>query len=434
MSRRAGGIAAALTGAIILGCAFSQAPPGGPTRKDPPDLLAITPESNAVDVHPARVVFTFDEVLAQGTTGGGGGGAGSLTSFFIVSPHAGATNVGWHRDHLSVAPHGGFRSGLVYTVTMLPGIRDLHGNIRKRGTSITFSTGPPIPATVIRGRIFDWLQGSPASHALIDALLRPTDPKDSIDYVTIADTLGGFTLRHVPPGHYTLRGYVDANNNHRLDPSEIWDSAAVALDSATDSVTVELLAVLHDTIGPRVKDIIVRDSVTLRLKFDRGVDPKQSITASLFTLSAKDSTRIPITSAISGPEYDSAQARQGRAHADSVVRADSIRRADSGIVAHDTAATNRRLALRRERQDSIARARIPHPSRPSPVQDAVLLLGKPLEPGSYRLHIEGLRGLLGVSRPSDHNLIIPKPPVVKTKGATDSTRAKSRGSSRAHPQ
>jgi hypothetical protein len=421
--------AATTIGVLIAGsalaCALSQVPPGGPPRKDPPDLLSITPDSNAVNIHPGHVVFTFDEVVSEGAAGSGSSGGG-LGAFFIISPRTGVPNVAWHRDHISVAPHGGFRSNVVYTVTMQPGIRDLHGNTRKRGASITFSTGPSIPSTVIRGRIFDWLQGHAAARASIDALLRPTDPKDSLDYIAVADSTGAFAIPHVPPGQYTLRGYVDANNNHRVDPNEIWDSVTVHLDSARDSARVELLAFIHDTIGPRIKDLQIRDSVTLRLTFDRGVDTSQTISAALFTLTAKDSTPIPITRAISGTAFDSAQTAKDRAHADSIVRADSLRRADSGIVLHDTSATNRRRALRQARQDSIAHARIPHPSRPSPVQDAVLQLGKPLEPGeNYKLHLAGLRGLLGASRASDRTIVVPKPPPKKT--GADSARAKRKG-------
>ncbi len=416
---RSAAVVAALVAAALLGCASAQAPPGGPRRKDPPDLLSVSPESNAVGVHPSRVVFTFDEVVSEGLPGSGP--TAGLAGFFIVSPHTGATGIGWHRDHISVAPHGGYRAGTIYTVTMLPGIADLHGNTRKRGAAVTFSTGPPIPATLIRGRIFDWLQGRPAPRAYIDALLRPTDPKDSLDYVTVGDSAGAFALPHLPPGQYTVRGYVDANNNHRLDPIEIWDSVTVTLDSATDTARVELLAFVHDTIGPRVKEVTLRDSVTLRIAFDRGVDPSQTISAGLFTLTAKDSTRIPVVRAVSGPTYDSAQVARDRARADSIVRADSLRRADSGIVAHDTAATNRRRALRQARQDSILRARVPHASRPSPVQEAVLELGMPLERGmSYRLHTEGLRGLLGSTRPSDRTVTVPKPPPPK-KHAADSS-------------
>jgi hypothetical protein len=416
VTARAGAVVATLVAGAILGCASAQAPPGGPPRKDPPDLLSISPDSNAVDVHPSRVVFTFDEVVSEGPAGSGP--RSGLGAFFIVSPQTGATGIGWHRDHLSVAPHGGYRTGTVYTVTMLPGVADLHGNVRKRGVAVTFSTGPPIPPTMIRGRIFDWLEGRPTPRAYIDALLRPTNPKDSLDYVTVADSSGAFSLPHLPPGQYTVRGYVDANSNNRLDPIEIWDSVSVTLDSATDSARVELLAFLHDTLGPRVKDVTIRDSVTLRLTFDRGIDPSQTISAGLFTLAAKDSTAIPITRAVSGLAYDSVQTTHDRARADSIVRADSLRRADSGIALHDTAAANRRRALRLARQDSIARAKIPRPSRPAPVQDAVLELGAPLQPGmSYKLHIVGLRGLLGSTRPSDRTVSVPKPPPPKKRGS-----------------
>ena len=409
-----GGVAllAAAVAGIVLACASALPPPGGPLRKDPPDLIDIKPDSNAVNVRTERVVFQFDEVVSERSSGGGG----DLAALFLISPSKAEPDVAWHRDHIALSPKGGFRPNTVYTVTMLPGIIDLHGNPIKKGAHITFSTGPTIPATTLRGHIFDWVEGRPLSKALIEAIQRPIVGKDTVDYVTVADSTGGFALDHLPPGHFTVRGFLDANNNRRVDPDELWDSVSVAL---TDSATIELLAFVHDTIGPRVRDLLIRDSVTLRLTFDRGVDLNQPITTALFRLTAKDSSQVPIVQAQTAAEYDSVEATRQRARSDSVLRADSIRRVDSGLAARDTTAARRRREVRQARLDSIARARVPHPSRPSPPREAVLTLGAPLKPGaSYKLHVEGLRGILGASRPSDRTFTVPKP-------SADSARADS---------
>jgi hypothetical protein len=374
----------------------------------------VIPESNSVNVRTSRVVFRFDEVVSERPTGGGQ----DLSAQFLISPRTGAPSVAWHRDHYSVSPHGGFRPNTVYTVTMLPGISDLRGNVLKRGATLTFSTGPTIPPTAIRGRIFDWLEGRVAANAFIDAFQQPIPPKakDTVDYVTEADSTGAFALNHLPPGQYTVRGYVDANNNRRLDPNEIWDSASVTL---VDSARVELLAFVHDTVGPRIRDILVRDSVTVRVTFDQGIEPNQPLSAALFTITAKDSSTVPITLVKSAAEYDSAQTATERERADSIVRADSLRRVDSGLATRDTTAARRRRELRQAQRDSAARAKLLRPSLPSPVHEIVLGLGAPLKPGAtYRLHVEGLRGILGATRPSTRSFSAPK-------ALSDSTRADS---------
>ncbi len=421
-----GAIAAAA--AIAAACAGTIPPPGGPTRKEPAIILSFSPETSAVNVHPKAAVIQFDEVVSER---GGGSGSNNLSSLFLISPRTGDPDVAWHRAHISIRPKHGFRPNTVYTITMLPGLADLHNNVRKNGAVLTFSTGPTIPATVVRGRVFDWMTGQVAPRAFVQAIVR----KDtSVVYVTVADSNGAFVLRHLPPDSYLVRGFVDANNNHMLDRIEIWDSTAVNL---VDSAQVEFLAFLHDTLGPRISEVAVTDSVTIRVTFDRGVDTSQVITPSLFAIKTKDSSLVPITTARSGRDFDSAVAAAIRVRTDSALHADSIRRVDSGLASRDTAAARERRARLAERRDSAARSRLPKPSRRSPIKEVVIQVGTPLEVGKYyRLEATGIRGLLGKAHTGDRVFSGPKPPPSDTahRSRADSARqAKLRRQGKAPP-
>jgi hypothetical protein len=409
MGRRAARMA--VVGAVVAAagaaCAGTLPPPGGPLRKEPPIILFFLPETNSVNVRPHAAVFQFDEVVSERPQG-----TSTLDGLFLISPRSGDPNVDWHRSHISVSPRHGFRPNTVYTITMLPGLVDLHNNVRKTGAVLTFSTGSTIPATAVRGRVFDWQTGLVAPRAFVQALVR----KDTNTvYVTVADSTGAFILRHLPPGEYLLRGFVDANTNRTLDRTEIWDSTGVTL---TDSARVELLAFLHDTIGPRISEVDVHDSVTLRVMFDRGIDSSQHISAALFTLKDKDSTTVPITVARSAAEFDSVQGSVARLHSDSLLRADSLRRVDSGLAPRDTAAARERRQRLASRRDSTLRSRAPKPSRPSPVKEVVIQLGAPIHAGTYyRLQAIDMRGLLGRVRSSDRVFSVPKPAAADSAGA-----------------
>jgi hypothetical protein len=390
----------------IVACASEQFPPGGPERHAPPKLLETIPETNAVNVKTNRAVFRFDEVVSELPSG-----LEHLDQLFLVSPsqRKSPVSAAWHRTHISLSPHGGFRPNTTYTITMLPGLTDLRGNTAKNGFTLTFSTGPTIPATVVRGVVFDWVKGTTAPKAMVEAWA----PPDTMTiWVAVADSNGRFTLPHLPSGRYTVRGYIDQNNDRKLQTRELWDSAGVNL---TDSANVELLTFLHDTIGPRISEARIVDSVTLRLTFDKGVDVSQPITPALFTLKAKDSTVVPIVVAVSGRTYDSILTARQRVREDSVLRADSAKRAAAGGVgARDTAAQRARNFQRQARRDSAALARQLKPSRPSPVTDAVLTLGVPLKPGAfYRVTAIGLRNLLGHPRTSFLVFTTPKPDTTK---------------------
>ena len=384
---------------VCIACASQGFPPGGPPHKDPPKLLSVVPESGSINVHPKSVAFHFDEVINEVA-----GGSGGLEALFLVSPREGKTRVSWHRNELDVRGQHGFRANTAYTITLLPGLADLRGNVTKKPITVVFATGGGIPDGRISGIVFDWIANRPAANAAIEALGRPDT---TLVYVAQSDSSGHFAIPFMTAGTYTVRGYIDANSNHILDPREAWDSVHVALK---DTAAVELLAFVHDTIGPRLSTVDVRDSVTLRVSFDRPVDPAQTLDTSFFTLKAPDSTTVPLRRVLSAAKFDT-------------LVADSARRADSIRVRADTS-LRYRVPLTPPVDSALAA--IPKPSRPPPIVEVVVELAQPLQPvKSYRLEAHGVRGLLGKLANSLRTFSTPKPlaPDSTKKGtAADSLR------------
>ena len=132
----------ALAFGSAVGCAQQGAPPGGPPDKQPPVLVRVTPDTGAVNTTPPRVVFRFDEVVSERPQG-----APSLRELFLISPRDGEPDVDWRREAITVRPRRGWKKNAVYTVTMLPGLVDLRGNVRREGGTATYSKWPPIPDT-----------------------------------------------------------------------------------------------------------------------------------------------------------------------------------------------------------------------------------------------------------------------------------------------
>jgi hypothetical protein len=79
-------------------------------------------------------------------------------------------------NEVRVRIDGGWRPDRIYRVVLLPGVRDLFGNIRQEPAEIVFSTGPPIPSTAIAGIVMDRITGRPAQngggHAIRPARFR----------------------------------------------------------------------------------------------------------------------------------------------------------------------------------------------------------------------------------------------------------------------
>jgi hypothetical protein len=402
--------------AVLLACAQQGFPPGGPPDKVPPKLLKTTPDSGARNVSEKEVNLQYDEVLNERPSG-----ASSLDGLVLISPRDGQPRVGWHRTRLSVRGRKDWKANTTYTITVLPGISDLRGNADKTGVELVFSTGPEIAGASISGVVFDWPAGHPAPNALVEAISHP----DSTVYIERADSIGRFTIPHMPPGSFTVYGWLDANNNRDRDPHELFDSAQVELQ---DTARVELLSFIHDSVGAHVATVDVRDSLTLRATFDKPVDPKQPFDTAHFTLRAADSSIVPITSITSAREID-------KQRSDSMARSDSIR------ARTDTAFRRQYQAQHRLPTDSASRRALRLsaelatllPSKPIPVTDLLIAIPKPLTPGAtYRLDARDMHNLMGISATSTRTFSVPKPAPPNPKDSTrtgahpDSARARLR--------
>ena len=367
------------TAATLAACAQPGAPPGGPPDPAPPRLIGVSPDSGALNARPDRVVFRFDEVIDERS-------GGSLDRLFLISPVDGEVDVDWRRRELAIRPtRGRWRPNTVYTVTMLPGLRDLRGNILPEGTSLVFSTGPLIPDTEITGVAFDWTAGRVLPAAFVEAIARP----DSTIYLTRADSSGRFAFRHLWPGIYTLRAFGDANQNRTPDLREPWDSVQVSL---TDTLSAELYAFVHDSIGPGIANVAVTDSLTLRVTLDRALDVAQQLAPSLITVLRADSVPVPVAEVLTVAAWTERE----RARRDT----GGVQRADSARPPLPPAA----------RRDTTGRPPPPQLGRPVPVTDLIVRLAQPLVPDTpYRLRTEGLRNLNGAERSAERAFRTPAP-------------------------
>jgi len=398
----------------VLGCAQIGSPPGGPEDRSAPHLLRVSPDTNALNAHPKSVQLQFDEIINERPARGGD----NLSALFLVSPQRGRVDVKWHRSRIEIRPRRGWQANTTYVITQLAGVSDLRGNADSVQHQYIFSTGPTRAASVITGEVFDWATGQPAPRAYVEAIRLP----DSLTYGQYADSVGRFVVHYLPSGKYLVRGIVDANNNRVLDRRELFDTATVAV---TDSATHELLAFVHDSVGAGLAEVEVRDSVTLRSRFDRPLRPGVPVPATRFSLRAADSSVVPIASVTLGSVFEKLQADSTKAKevADSIARArqaDSIARANPRAPrpAAPTPAPARRPG-------AAARDTTPRPKMSAPIPEtyAIIKLGRALVPATtYRLRADSLRSLMGIARSSDRVFIAPRHNADSTRARGDSAR------------
>jgi hypothetical protein len=351
-------------------------------------ITRIEPDTNTVNVRGNEMVVHFDEVISERPTG-----ATSLGDIVLISPRDGAPVVDWHRSSISLHPSKGWRPNTAYTVTILPGISDLRGNIRASTVQVTFSTGPTIPRTQVHGIMFDWLNGTPIATGLVE-MRAATDT--TLVYVAATDTIGNYVLRGVLPGTYRLRGFLDQNRNRGLDPGEPFDTVTVTL---ADTLTRDLYAFAHDSAGPRLGSVTVQDSVTLRAVFDTPLDPRVPLDPARFVLVGPDSARIALRAVT--------PARPDTTHA------------VAPISPPPTPVSQSAVPIPQPR-GPVARV-LPKPARPLLFRDVVVITATPLRRGAtYRLQVIAATGPTGKTQTSERPFTVPAAAPRDTTRATPS--------------
>jgi Big-like domain-containing protein len=398
----------------VAGCAQAGVPPGGPPDKNPPRLVRITPDTNALNVRGDAITFEFDDVVSERPRG-----APTLGDLFIVSPSRGPNGVSWRRRTVQITPRGGLRPNTTYAVRMLPGMVDLEGNEDSAGVTFVFSTGPSLASSRIAGRVYDWVAARPAPRARVEAIALP----DSARFGAEADSSGVFVITHMPPGRYLLRALIDANRNGVVDGRELFDTVTVTL---TDSLRHELLAAVRDSSGVGLATADLRDSLTLRLTLDRPLDTLFVPARRYFSIRDSDSSVVVYDTIFTQAEVDrrAADSALAKAVQDSVRRAfvlDSTRRADSArtAAAPQTATPPPRPTGRRPGasnapppvppRDTSNRI-IPRPSARIPTMVLYVKFRQALRPASsFRITADSLRSVTGAIRTSSRVFTTPRP-------------------------
>lgn len=378
--------------ALAAACASPGLPPGGPTISSFPRVIATSPDTNARNAMPGKVMLRYDDVIGEQF------GGGPLSRAVLISPWDGEPRVEWKRTGMTIRPQGGWRPNTGYTITVLPGVADLKGQASKYGYVYRFSTGPSFPTGVVRGVAFDLVQARPLPNATIQALnLRDT----TFFWLTVSDSTGRYELPGMPPGEYVMRAIDEKVPNRMLDSREPWDTARVHL---VDTAQADLYVFVHDSMPPRIAELKLQDSVTIAITTDKPLLAGASIPRTAVRVVGADSAPESVVQVATAIEQ-----RLEREREDSLARE------------RDT--TTRRAPPRRTidpmaRRDTAPTVALPKSARPQPSTELFITLAAPLRPGAtYRVSLTGLKNLLGREGAATRLLIVPRPQATDTTGA-----------------
>jgi hypothetical protein len=251
-------VTAALTGA----CANQGAPPGGVQDTRPPVVVRTEPDTFAFvrDLR-TRIRFHFDERISESASGG------TLAELVTVSPRSGDIRVRHGGRAITVEVEGGLRPGVVYRVTLLPGVRDLFGNQLREPFELVFSTGGIPAPTTLAGQVWDRITGRGVQRALVHAV-----GPDSLVHVAVADELGIFAFRYLPAGSFVVTGFEDVDRDRAPSLRDVRGSVVTSV-AAGDTVLVDIPVLPPDTTAAVALRASLLDSLTLVVEFDDPIDP-----------------------------------------------------------------------------------------------------------------------------------------------------------------
>ena len=178
----------------------------------------------------------------------------------------------WHRSQITVRPRNGFRPNTAYRDHAAPrprrSARQRSQGRRRRSSSRPGATFPPFSIVGTRVRL-----GAAAPGRTARTSKRSRSADTTLVYVTATDTAGQLRRRTARRGHLPRA---------RADRPERQSHASTAARSGTRSRShvddcrvrrIELDAIERDSTPPNIENVTPIDSVTLRVTFDKPLDP-----------------------------------------------------------------------------------------------------------------------------------------------------------------
>ncbi len=243
-----------------------EPPPGGPEDMTPPEVAAVYPAPDAVNVpRDARMIFQFTEWIDRNSVRG---------QVMLSPPPAGRVRAAADGDRLIVEPPAGtrLRGGATYTVAVMGGLKDLRGNALPRPFTLRFATGEALDSASVGGRLLvGTRRGNPvaALYPVDRSRAEPLSPRDTgfrpgerpapwrelPAYLAAADTTGRFRFDAAAEGDYALFAFEDVNGNLAFDmglePAAVGEPSLALRPSAPEQT---LRLVPMDTLPLRIAE------------------------------------------------------------------------------------------------------------------------------------------------------------------------------------
>ena len=239
---------------IVLSCAHQMTPGGGPDDKTGPVVLSVSPDLKSVNVNRnTEIRFTFSEWIDKKSDKG----------ISIFPPVEFKSKI--KGNSLIIKPVTELAESTTYHVEAGSMLKDLRGNPVTTPYSLIFSTGPTLDSGAISGCVVD------PSKNLLQPRIALFSPKEKADsgfsgppsYLLQTDSTGHFSFNNIKTGIYTIIGYLDLNNDSRLQPvtEQVYMPADSIIKVQSSPAEIVLYPAVYDTAFPKIASLQAQGTV-----------------------------------------------------------------------------------------------------------------------------------------------------------------------------
>lgn len=195
---------------LLIQCARTTQPNGGPKDVDPPQLLTSLPSNNQKNFSGKNIELEFDEYIKLK----------DAKEEILITPTSGNdTKFFAKKNKLTIVPQLEWQKNTTYSIAFRDGVQDINESNPADELHLAFSTGETIDSLMIFGSVDEaFMEKTPEKITVAAYTIDTFDIfKHKPIYFTKTDKKGKFSIQNLKPGKYFLYAFEDKNKNFKVD-------------------------------------------------------------------------------------------------------------------------------------------------------------------------------------------------------------------------
>jgi uncharacterized protein (DUF2141 family) len=195
---------------LLIQCARTTQPTGGPKDIDPPILLNSSPKNGEKNFSGKNIELEFDEFIKLK----------DAKEEILITPTSGPeTKFIARKNRLTIIPQFNWQQNTTYSIAFRDGVQDINESNPADELHLAFSTGDMIDSLMIYGSVDEAFMEKVPEKITVAAYSIDTFDifKHKPTYFTKTDKKGRFSIQNLKPGQYFLYAFEDKNKNFKVD-------------------------------------------------------------------------------------------------------------------------------------------------------------------------------------------------------------------------